>query len=159
MNVLLIALFIIMPIVGGVIGKIVSPYRQNYTLLGAVLGLVAVIIFEFLIIPPVFVLFEINENLKKSKENKKSEDSRDIEFEQPSKVEIKKKEITDERIAQAQKDGCWICMKCGEENPNMREVCSNCGAEADNGWECPFCGAHNTATTTMCIACFKPKPQ
>lgn len=117
MNVLLIALFIIMPIAGGVIGKIVSPYRENYILLGVILGLVAVVIFEFLIIPPVFVLFEINEKLK----TKNPEEKKKISEKIAAEIEPPKKE--------------------SEE------------------WVCPFCGAHNIANTTMCIACFKPKPQ
>lgn len=111
MNVLLIALFIIMPIVGGVIGKIVSPYREDCIILGVVLGLVAAVIFEFLIIPPVFVLFEINEKLKiKNPEEKKKVSEKIV-----AEAEHEKKESEE-----------WVCPFCGAHNAATGTLCIGC---------------------------------
>ena len=72
---------------------------------------IAVLILELFILPPVLVLFEINENLVKiHKEIKKSESASSKknknDLEEFPVNEIKKQEITDERIAEAQKHGC-----------------------------------------------------
>lgn len=63
MNVVLVLLWIIVPVVGGVRGGLV----------GVLCGLAAVLVFEFLVMPPVFVLFEINENQKEMKKANSSE--------------------------------------------------------------------------------------
>lgn len=63
MNAVLVLLWIIVPVVGGVRGGLV----------GVLCGLAAVLVFEFLVMPPVFVLFEINENQKEMKKANSSE--------------------------------------------------------------------------------------
>lgn len=147
MNFLLKISFYAAPIIIGLVSA-VSSYAVKHSVwavlggfvVGAVFGFIGAVVAAFIVIPPVLVLFEINENLVKiHKEIKKDEELGNSESASSKKNkndlekfpvnEIKKQEITDERIAEAQKHGCWICSKCGEENPNMREICSNCGTE------------------------------
>ena len=110
LNISLIALLIIAPIVGGVIGK----------LLGVLIGLAAVLVFEFFVVPPVIVLFEINENLKG---NKKAENkTKEVRV---YKAETKKEEPAPEYENRVQSNG-WLCSHCGALNAINNTQCAAC---------------------------------
>lgn len=104
MNVILIALVIILPVVGGIVGKIFSTLHQNYIILGVLLGLAAVLILEFLILPPFFAIFEINRKLQEPVPQKKMNTS-----------DTKKEEVK-----------FWECTHCGACNPLSETRCQSC---------------------------------
>lgn len=106
MNIIIIAAFVLLPAAGWFIGKTFSDYSHNYTVAGILLGLLAALIFAFLIMPPILVLFEINEKLKK--EN----------------TIVKEKTKTETK--QEAKPTSWLCKNCGEVNPAESTVCKKC---------------------------------
>lgn len=108
MNVVLVLLLIAGPIAGGIIGKELSTYRANYSTVGILIGLLAALIFDFLIMPPILVLFEINEKFKK--EN----------------TIIKEKTKTE--INPETKPMSWLCKNCGEVNSTESTACGKCFA-------------------------------
>lgn len=114
MNVVLVLLLITGPIAGGIIGRRISTYRADYTVIGTLLGLLAVLIFTFLIMPPVLVLFEINKKLSNENEEKAMQKSNDT------------KEETVVRSAKAKESSKWLCSNCGTPNPADKTSCSYC---------------------------------
>jgi mannitol-specific phosphotransferase system IIBC component len=114
MNVVLVLLLIAGPIAGGIIGKELSTYRANYTVVGILIGLLAALFFDFLIMPPVLVLFEINKKLSNENEEKAMQKSNDT------------KEETVVRSAKATESSKWLCSNCGTPNPADKTSCSYC---------------------------------
>ena len=54
----------------------------------------------------------------------------------------------------------WLCPKCGNQNPNSRMSCKNCGTQKgeevqtfQDGWTCSKCGSHNPNSTVSCKNC------
>lgn len=111
MNVVLVLLLIAGPIAGGIIGKELSTYRANYTMIGIFIGLLAVLIFDFLIMPPVMVLFEINKKLSDKE-----------------KTTAKSNNIKEETQTKPEKESGWLCSKCGNPNDPDAKSCSVCFA-------------------------------
>jgi ribosomal protein L40E len=54
----------------------------------------------------------------------------------------------------------WVCMNCGEENPNESNFCEECGEkrpEEKKNWVCGACGIENPWQTKWCLECGEEK--
>ncbi len=84
---------------------------------GGVVGLVAAFALELTFLPPIMVLFEINDKLemigKKMDKNNKNDNAGSSK-------------AADEKSAYP-KSNTWVCKKCGETNPEGAVLCRSCG--------------------------------
>ena len=89
---------------------------------GGIVGLLIALIFEMLVIPPLMVLFEINDKLEKNKNNSVSV----VKSDTVTSPKVTAPLTATEKLA-FQNGNTWVCRKCGETNANGAALCRSCG--------------------------------
>lgn len=92
---------------------------------GGIVGLVAAFALELTFLPPIMVLFEINDKLemigKKIDKNNKNDNAGSSKA-----ADERVSKVADEKSAYP-KSNTWVCKKCGETNPEGAMLCRSCG--------------------------------
>lgn len=106
-------------------------YFDGRVIVGGLVGLITVFSFEVTFLPPIMILFEINNNLEKingksdsgifKRENMSSSGNT-----KPLRAHDSYETINDNKSHENSQD-IWICKKCGEENSTTKNFCSSCG--------------------------------
>ena len=86
-------------VIAAIVMEIIFQDLFDIYVVGAFVGLFVAFDLELTFLPPIMILFEVNNNFENINKEKAQENLRDI----------------------------WVCKKCGEENPTTKNYCSSCG--------------------------------
>jgi ribosomal protein L40E len=99
---------------------------------GAFVGLFVAFDLELTFLPPIMILFEVNNNLEKinAKLDRMNYQSVNVPSSSVNTMSLAAKDyienINKEKAQENLRD-IWVCKKCGEENPTTKNYCSSCG--------------------------------
>lgn len=160
-------IFLVLSIIGSVIGGIAFADMADNVLIGIGLIIIGVVI-SFLSISGIMMICEISENVYEIK-YKMSNNPEHISYQQPSVSPVrsiqepnneKKKNITSKKAVEdtsAKNVSDWVC-SCGTRNYNI--YCKKCGKKRPDSfvpkqgsWECPECGMNNPNSSRVCKDC------
>ena len=163
-------IFLVLSIIGSVIGGIAFADMADNVLIGAGIIIIGIVI-SFLSIAGIMMICEISENVYeiKYKMSNNSEHTSHTSYQQsyassvrsmPEPSNEKKKKITSEKSAEdtsAKNVSDWVC-SCGTRNYNI--YCKKCGKKRPDSfvpkqgsWECPECGMNNPNSSRICKDC------
>lgn len=119
-------------VIAAIVMEIIFQDLFDIYVVGAFVGLFVAFDLELTFLPPIMILFEVNNNLEKinTKLDRMNYQSDNVPSSSVNTMPLAAKDyienINKEKAQENLRD-IWVCKKCGEENPTTKNYCSSCG--------------------------------